>query len=118
MPITKSEFVTFKLADDPVEYKLLKDFNKICDAEAETGCNLMRAMLGALTNARELRALLFGCLKTAHPSVLLSEAGDLMDRPDWGVVLTALGKAMGWESVKEVPDVPAIPPAAGENAPG
>lgn len=84
--------VKFKLEGDPVEYVLTYDFNEIVDAEAATGCNLFRAMSGSMT-ATEFRALLYACLKTGHPQVLLKEAGDLVSK-DRTTVMVALGKVL------------------------
>lgn len=90
------EFIVFKIADDPQEYKLCYDFNQLVDAEELTGCNLLAAFMGGGLNAKAFRALLYACLKTAHPHVLLSEAGDLMSK-DRATVMAAVGKVLGGE---------------------
>jgi hypothetical protein len=86
------EFVSFTFEGDPVEYKLCYDFNEIVNAEEVCGCNLLAAMGGGMS-ARAFRGLLYACLKTAHPQVLLSEAGDLMSR-DREKVMKALGQVI------------------------
>jgi hypothetical protein len=88
------KFVEFSLDGDPQVYKLAYDFNHLCDTEEAIDCNLMDPFLGHTPmNARQTRGILFACLKTAHPLVLLSEAGNLLSR-DQATVLRALGKAI------------------------
>jgi len=90
----KQEFVEFRLKDGPQVYKLSYDFNAVCEAEAAAGCNLMQAfLLQAPLTAVQTRAILFACLKKAHPLVLLTEAGELLSR-DMPVVLDALGQVL------------------------
>jgi hypothetical protein len=97
----KQEFVEFRLKDDPQVYKLSYDFNAICEAEAAAGCNLIQAFLfQAPLTAVQTRAILFACLKKAHPLVLLTEAGELLSR-DMPVVLDALGQAMRGDEQEE-----------------
>ena len=87
--------VTFTLEDDSQEYTLVYDFNQIADAEAVTGVNLLSAISDMRTmTAVQLRGLLYACLKTAHPTVLVTEAGDLLSR-DSITVTKALGKVLG-----------------------
>ncbi len=76
----EKQFVTFNLDGDHVDYKLHFDFNEICNAEEVTGCNLGSAMVSGNFTGKQLRGLLYAFLKTAHPQVLLSEAGDLLSR--------------------------------------
>lgn len=85
--------VTFTLENDPQVYSLQFDFNLLCDAEAETGLNLMHGFMGLGIDARVTRGVLYACLKTAHPAVTLKEAGDLLSK-DRETVLEALGKAI------------------------
>jgi hypothetical protein len=88
------EYVEFTFENDPQVYKLAYDFNILCDIETATGLNLMGAFLGyGAVTANQTRALLYACLKKAHPVVLLNEAGELLSR-DMGTVLRALAKTI------------------------
>jgi hypothetical protein len=71
---------SFNIAGDPQTYTLTFDFNAICQAEQETGINLLKPLAGAGISATETRALLYALLKPAHPLVLLSEAGELLNK--------------------------------------
>lgn len=100
--------VKFKLADDPIEYCLTFDFNQIVDAESICGCNLLSAIEWprAMTAAQS-RGLLYALLKTAHPKVLLGEAGDLLTRDILTVskaVLVAIFGADGDETEPAPPE--------------
>lgn len=91
------EKVTFTLEGDPQEYTLCYDFNQICDAEAVAGANLLNAVANKHSmNAVQMRGLLYACLKTAHPDVLLKEAGTLLSR-DSKTVTKALATVLGAE---------------------
>ncbi len=91
------EKVTFTLPNDPQEYTLTYSFNEICDAEAVTGVNLLHAAVNvSQMNAVQMRGLLYACLKTAHPEVLIKEAGLLLSR-DSQIVTAALAKVLGAE---------------------
>lgn len=105
----QSNAITFKLGDDPQEYKIQFDFNEVCEAESVCGCNLMRAIAGGEISAAQTRGLLYACLKTAHPVVTLSEAGGLLSK-DINTVLDALAQvlqaARDTEEAEPVPQVP------------
>ncbi len=87
--------VTFHLENDPIVYTLVYDFNELADAEAVAQTNLLQAV-SSLQNmtAVQMRGLLYACLKTSHPLVLLKEAGDLLSK-DSATVTRALGLVMG-----------------------
>lgn len=85
--------VTFELEGHPHPYSLKYDFNVVCDVEAATGANLMRALAGGQINAAETRGLLYALLKPSNPDLLLSEAGALLDE-DMETVLPALTSAI------------------------
>jgi hypothetical protein len=79
--MTEFKAITFNFDNDPQVYTLAFDFNLICEAEIETGCNLMSPIAGGGGfNATVTRALLYGLLKKAHPTVKLSECGDLLSQ--------------------------------------
>jgi hypothetical protein len=102
------EKVTFELDDDPQLYTLVYDFNEIADAEAVTGVNLLSAVSDMQNmSAVQLRGLLYACLKTEHPKVLVTEAGDLLSR-DSMTVTKALGKVLGAAEEEKAP--PKAPP--------
>lgn len=110
----------FTLEDDPTEYRLLFDFNHLCEAESATKLNLMNALALGGVSAGQTRGLLFACLKTWHPVVELDEVGSLLTR-DMPVVLEALSKALesarGIEGEEVSPAAPSIkeetpPPSA------
>lgn len=86
---TDEKIVTFMLKDDPQVYSLEFSFNELCDAEKPTGLNLMHALAAGDVTAAQTRALLYVCLKTHHPIVMLKEAGELLSR-EYSVVLEAL----------------------------
>lgn len=80
--------VKFTLSNDPQEYVLIYDFNKIVEAEEKTGVNLMQGLMGG-GSAVVMRALLFAFLLKAHPDVLIGEAGDLFSKES-GTVMAAM----------------------------
>ena len=102
------KFIEFKVegldpASDPQQsYKLCFDVNHICDAEKETGFNLLFALrnVGAMSLGH-LRAMLYALLKTGHPTVLLTEAGDLLSQ-DMQAVTDAVWEAIEAESGDEM----------------
>lgn len=102
----KKRTVTFVLPGDEQVYTLVYDFNKLCDIETETGINALR-FIGGEVNATQTRAILYGCLKTAHPAVTLEEAGDLLGF-DEDTVLGALTIVL--KGVEEPPPAPPAPP--------
>ena len=87
------EFITFTLPDDSQEYRMTYDFNELCKAEEVTGLNLLEPLTGRGITARHTRALLYACLRTAHPIVTLDEAGGLLTR-DRDLVLGKLAEAL------------------------
>ncbi len=91
-PSPDPQSVSFQLEGDQV-YSLSFDFNQICEAETVARCNLMTALAGGGITALQTRALLYACLKTAHPQVLLSEAGWLLSQ-DMPKVLAALAQVL------------------------
>jgi hypothetical protein len=97
---------SFSIEGDPQVYTLTFDFNQICEAEKETGINLLKPLAGAGISATETRALLYALLKPAHPLVLLAEAGELLNK-DLPTVLSELGamlKAAQQEQAAEDPE--------------
>ena len=81
MVLTVRPAVTFTLKNDPHTYALIYDFNVVCDHEAETGANLMEALVGGVgITAAQTRGILYCFLKPANPDVLLAEAGELLNR--------------------------------------
>lgn len=102
------KFIEFKVegldpASDPQQsYKLCFDFNRLCEAEKETGFNLLFALrnVGAMSSGH-LRALLYALLKTGHPTVLLTEAGALLSQ-DMQSVTDAIWIAIEAESGDEM----------------
>lgn len=103
------EKVTFTLENDPQLYTMVYDFNRVCDAEEMLKENLFHAISNPVTmTANQCRGLVFAFLLTAHPKVLVSEAGDLLSR-DSNVVTKALGKMLGASEaepeVKKTPEV-------------
>lgn len=102
------KFIEFKVegvdasSDPQASYKLCFDVNHLCDAEKETGFNLLYALrnVGAMSMT-QLRALFCALLKTGHPKVSLSEAGQLLTL-DMASVTDAVWLAIEAESGDEV----------------
>lgn len=93
---------------------LVKDINKLCEAEQETGLNLFKAIMGGQVNLSNLRAMLWAALATAH-AVTIPEAGDLIGREDWPKIIVGLSQAMGWSIADAGPvenEVPTPNPTA------
>lgn len=110
------KYIAFTVTGYPQEFRLVKDYNNICDAENVSGCNLFRAMFGLSgMSAQEVRALTFACLLDWNPKITLEEVGDLIQASDesneLGNVLGALGKALGAEEDDKPKDPPLPPPA-------
>jgi hypothetical protein len=97
------EFTEFTLDNDPQIYRLVYDFNALCDAEAETKENLLQYVFvigkpsAIFITAAQQRAMLYALLKPGHPQVLLKEAGELLSR-DTKRVADAMVRALGIES--------------------
>lgn len=100
------EFTEFTLDGDPQVYKLAYDFNAICDAELETKENLQQYLFAIgkpssiFLTALQHRAVLYALLKTAHPQVLLKEAGELLSR-DTQKVSETMMRALGIDPAGE-----------------
>lgn len=100
--------ISFELEGDKQVYTLTYDFNQFVDAEAVTGCNLLRAIGNrGFISATEFRALLYALLKAAHPVVEVKEAGELMTR-DTATVSHAVAMVLG---VPEEEEMEGAPPA-------
>lgn len=109
---TEKTSIKFHFEGEIREYVLVYDFNKFCDAETETGANILSWIGGNNRTASQLRAVLYACLKTDNPKVLLSEAGDMLNRDTGGLLacLTALiGAAV--EGTEEEDETPPATPA-------
>ena len=93
--------VSFKVAGEVFEYVLTYDFNALCEAEAETGVNLLQAMSDVRSmTAVQLRAMLYAGLKPANPLVLVKEAGELLTK-DYAAVMEALIRLFAVAEVEE-----------------
>jgi hypothetical protein len=107
-----------KLTIDGIEYELSYDFNRICDCEAQAGCNLIDALSDFVgqfiegsnrkPSAQQFRGLLLGALQRDGKWLTLAEVGALM-RIDTlahlrGKLLAAYNASM--------PDEPKAPAAA------
>lgn len=79
-------------------FRLTYDFNQLCEAEQATGFNLLAPLknLPAMS-AGQMRGILLGLLKTAHPKTNLQEAGMLLSK-DGRAVIDAIYKALDAES--------------------
>jgi len=89
-------------ASDPQDsYRLTFDYNEICDAEVVTGLNLLWALRNLdATSAGQMRGLVYALLKSAHPEVLLSEAGALL-AADSASVINAVRKVLKVKTADE-----------------
>jgi hypothetical protein len=61
--------------DGKFYFRLVKDFNVLCDVEQETGLNLLRP---ESTDSRVTRAMLYAYLKEYNPELTIFEAGNLL----------------------------------------
>ena len=113
-------FTPLRLKNSPhgEEMRLVKDFNRICDAEQISGCNLFKVLAGGGDiSSCETRAMLFACLLEWNPKVTLEECGDLLGGEELPEILIALGKALGKadaepeapESIDELPIAATVP---------
>lgn len=107
------EFVSFKIGDDPQEYKLAYDFNELADAEALLGVNLNVAFVGGSMTVAQFRGMLYAFLKPGHPDVRVKEAGGLMATLEGRAkCLAAIAQVMGAElEAEDVPQAEATPAA-------
>ena len=114
--IDDSGKVTFHLENDPQTYVLEYNFNELAEAESVAQTNLLQAVSDLRTmTAVQMRGLLYACLRTAHPQVLLREAGDLLSK-DSPTVSKALALVMGASEAEEE-DQKEGPAAAAPTAP-
>jgi hypothetical protein len=82
------------LTIDGTDYSLVYDFNRICEAEAETNCNLLRALYNLLKlKAAELRGLLYAAIERDGKRLTLTEVGGLIRVDTVGAITNALGEA-------------------------
>lgn len=84
--------VKLVIEDDPQEYVLTWDINRVIEAEEETGRNFMLALGSGGLALADSRALLYGVLKTSH-AVTRDEAGTLLSS-DTDAVLDALSRLL------------------------
>jgi hypothetical protein len=102
---------------DGRKYELVYDYNAIAEAEAATGggCNLLHGLVvPASMNAVQMRGVFFAALRTRHPEMSISEAGQLLRVDTIAEALRAIGES--W--ALSMPEPKANPPKAdGEKPP-
>jgi hypothetical protein len=96
--------------DGKFYFRLVKDYNIMCEVEQETGLNLLTP---TVNDTRLTRAMLFAYLKPYNPDVTLSECGDLMTM-DSDACFEAMGRVLNMsEGVEAAPQqAPTEVPAA------
>jgi hypothetical protein len=86
--------VSFKVQD--AEYTLVMSWNAMCELEAETEKSLP-TVLKDLQRATTVRALLWALLRTKHPDITLTQAGNIIDQvgpvKTTEVIMRAIGAA-------------------------
>lgn len=77
-----------ELQIDGETYKLVWDFNALCEAEGMTGCSLL-----SLSTSTQMRGAFYASLRTYHSQVDLAGAGRLIGIAGVARVMEALGAA-------------------------